>query len=159
MIGFSFLEIINSLLYSFIYGLGASALYVVVSNIYLILKSLPDLFYEIIIFDKILPSPNFKKCLKVGKKGPIFAFVSVFLFFIGFMLVSYFALDGEIRLYMLILSSAAFYVFYSTFYDILKNILIVVSNAFIFIISTTFRLAVMPFKIMHYILNNKIARN
>ena len=130
MIVFSFTEILISLLYAVIFGLCFSIFYGVISVLYISLKSMQKLIYQIVFFDKILPSPSIKKEIKQGEKGPFFAFLSVLAFFLGFMLTSYFALDGDIRLYMLLLSSASFYIFYSAFCGVLKVGCVLLFDAF-----------------------------
>ena len=158
MIVFSFTEILISLLYAVIFGLCFSIFYGVISVLYVSLKSMQKLIYQIVFFDKILPSPSIKKEIKQGEKGPFFAFLSVLAFFLGFMLTSYFALDGDIRLYMLLLSSASFYIFYSAFCGVLKVGCVLLFDAFLFVISTTLRSIIAPFKYALYLINNKITR-
>ena len=159
MMSFSFFEIITSLFYAIIFGLGYSLFYAVIFIIYLSFKDIPSLFCQIVVFDKILPSPSIKKGIKEGKCGPLFAFLSVLTFFLGVMFASYFALDGEIRLYMLVLSSASFYIFYLTFYDVFRTIFILLFDMILFVVTLSLRLIITPFKTLLYNLNNKITRN
>ena len=54
MIVFSFTEILISLLYAVIFGLCFSIFYGVISVLYVSLKSMQKLIYQIVFFDKIL---------------------------------------------------------------------------------------------------------
>ena len=100
MMGFSGREILLSVLYAFLFGLGYSLLYQLILISLEAVKSLPRLAREILGSEKIFPSPSIKKELKDRKFGAVFAFFSVFLFFVGFLLLSYLALDGQLRLYI-----------------------------------------------------------
>ena len=66
--------------------------------------------------------------------GDIGAFTIVFLsiaFTVGFCLLSYLSLDGEIRLYMLVLSFASFYLSKFAFFDFCeRTILFAIDKAF-----------------------------
>ena len=159
MIGFSFDETVFSVLCAVIFGIGFCFFYTVNSIIFLSLKNMPKIFLEIIVFDKVFPSPSIKIGIKEGKTGGIYAFFSVVAFFIGYMLLCYFTLDGEIRLYMLVISSASFFLFYSAFCDISKTIFIFVFDLALCLISTVVRLMILPFKKGLYIINNKNTRN
>ena len=103
-------EILASTLHAAIYG-ASFALLIVFANV--ILKEFARLIavpreifcYSGKIFER--PNPTFK--LKRGGKARriskgIFVFLSVFLFTLGFILLSYYSLDGSIRLYMLAIS-------------------------------------------------------
>ena len=141
-----------------IYGLFFSLLYVVSTIICTTLKSLPALLKEIFFFDKILPTPSVKVIIKKNKNGGLFAFFSVLLFFIGFLFLSYFLLDGEIRLYMMALSSASLFLFYSAFCDILKGLFVFLFDGVLLLLSVAMRLLITPFKALYYIIKNKFTR-
>ena len=146
MMGFSGREILLSVLYAFLFGLGYSLMYQLILISLEAVKSLPRLAREILGSEKIFPSPSIKKEIKDRKFGAVFAFFSVFLFFVGFLLLSYLALDGQLRLYMLVISSASFYVFNSAFFVVLSNIFILLFDCLIFVFSTAFRIIILPLK-------------
>ncbi len=159
MMGFSGREILLSVLYAFIFGLGYSLFYQLILISFETLKSLPRLAREILGSEKIFPSPSIKKEIKDRKFGAVFAFFSVFLFFVGFLLLSYLALDGQLRLYMLIISSASFYIFNSAFFVVLSNAFILLFDCLIFIFSTALRIIILPFRRLVLTVKNKKTHN
>lgn len=107
---YSLYEILASTLHAAIYGL-AFALFTVLANA--TSKELARLIAlprEIFCYNgKILEMPNLSFVFKSNGKTQriskgIFVFLSVFLFTLGFVLLSYYSLDGSIRLYMLAIS-------------------------------------------------------
>jgi len=158
MMVFSGKEIMLSVIYAIIYGFGFSLFYQALLVLSVSIKLLPNLFVEILRFERIMPPPSAKKNIKNGKSGPILAFFSVLLFFIGFIIISYIFLDGEIRVYMLFLSSASLFVLYSAFCDFFKNIFSFFFDLILLVVSTLIRSLVLPFKKIYIILNNKITR-
>lgn len=159
MMDFSFEEIISSVLYALIYGAGFSIFYMLISLFFVMIRAFRQVFVEIISFDKILPSPTVKIDNTESGGGGFFAFLSVVLFFVGFLFLSYFTLDGVIRFYMLVLSSASVYILYSAFYGFLRKVIVMIFNHILFLFSTIVRLVIFPVKHIFYIINNKFMRN
>lgn len=157
MMGFSGREILLSALYAMIYGFTFSLAYEMVIIFSRTLKFLPNLIREIICAEKVLPSPSIKERIKSAKEGGTFAFFSVFLFFIGFLLLSYFSLDGQLRLYMMIIASAAFYIFNSAFCVVLRGLFTILFDTLVLAISTVIRILLLPIK--RFVLSLKIRKN
>ena len=113
MMGFSGREVLLSCLYAIAFGVGY----------YLILEA----FRMLSRFCKALPRmirlevKSVKNYMNRKTEGSFFTFFSVFLFFLGFLLLSYFALDGQLRIYMLILSTAVYFLLDFTFSAILED--------------------------------------
>ena len=146
MMTFTGREILLSALYALIYGGGFSFVYQLLIILVRTVKAMPSLAVEILNADKIFPSPRVKNAINKGKEGALFAFFSVVLFFIGFQLLSYLALDGQLRIYMLALSSAAFYITNLAFYTFLRIICITLFDIIILLLSTAVRVLVLPVK-------------
>lgn len=109
MIYFTADEIGRSLLIALAYGVFFC---LIISLFDVIYGTIKDLFYslkQIIVYEKITSEVNFVE-LKIKKEGSAAGvFVSVVLFFIGYILISYMTLDGCVRIYMLIVSSASLF--------------------------------------------------
>ena len=140
MIAFTTKEIINSVFLSFAYGAISSFCYTIILTINSLLNNAPTIFERIVVFDNVFPVPHHRKLLDTKKKGPLIVFISILFFGIGFILLSYLALDGEIRLYMLIVSSALFYLLNLTFFDIFRKIVFLIFDCFIVALSIPIRL-------------------
>ena len=118
MIGFSGREILLSILYAAIYGAIFCVVIELVKTFIRVCKAMP----------KILCSDfkNIKYYMLKEAEGDVFAFLCVFSFFLGYLLLSYFSLDGQLRLYMLIISSAVYFLSKMTFLKPLKSAISVV---------------------------------
>ena len=156
MIGFTSREILLSVLFSAIYGVVFSVIYQLLITLFHVLKSTPDLIINILKSSKILPAPDVKCLVKDQKVGGGFAFFSVILYFLGFLLLSYLSLDGQLRLYMLVISSASLYISNLTFCVFLKELALFLLNLIVLLLSTVLRLVILPAKrLISFIYNNK----
>ena len=158
MMGFSSIEILNSVLFAVIYGAFFAFIYESVRLALLVFKSLPKVCSEILVFEKIFPTPPITKAVKSAKTGRPFSFFSVLAFFFGFSVISYISLDGDIRLYMLILSSASFFLFYSTFWDFYRWLILSILDLIFIPLSVFFRCLLIPFKCCFIFFKYKFAR-
>ena len=80
-------------------------------------------------------------------RGEIGAFTILFLsiaFTVGFCLMSYLSLDGEIRLYMLVLSFASFYLSKFAFFDFCERLILLFLDKIFWIISRLIRVVFLP---------------
>ena len=125
MMGFSASEILNSILYAIGFGLIFSAVYTVLILLSGVVGSIPKVGKEIIIFKKVFPLPDFKSCINFKKVSLPLRLLSVFLFTVGFILISYLSLDGVIRIYMLFFAFATFYLLNFAFFDFLSSIFLI----------------------------------
>ena len=146
MIYFSPVEILCSLLHAVVFGMGFSFIYQLFVVILRTVKSIPGLMNEILFAERIFPFPSVKGKIKEGEEGGMTAFLSVIFFFLGFLLLSYFSLDGRLRIYMLVVSSASLYVFNCTFSVILRAFFGNAFNLILALASTVIRCATLPFK-------------
>ena len=146
MIAFTYQEIADSILFAIGFGVGFSVLYSAVLLLRSIIFSLPDIFCSIFVFDKILPLPSFSEIGKGQKVGKILCFFSVVLFFVGFCLLSYIALDGIIRIYMLVLCSAAFYLSKITIFEFFIKVFLFIFRFVLRLFTLVIRIIVSPVK-------------
>ncbi len=163
MMTFSGQEILLSIVFSLAFG----GLFAILFSLILILKEMCllslDTLKRTVIFDKIFPLPRLRKIKKSPKCGVILTVFFIFIFMLGFSLLSYFSLDGELRLYMLVLAFASFYLSKFAFFEILGTIFVLLLNAFFAVFSFALRLlAFYPRKMVmrfNNILNKNNAQN
>ncbi len=148
MIGFNIGEIFNSVIYAFAFGVIFSVAFSLCRLVRGMLASILDVTSEFIKFSKIFPLPNFKKFINPKKNGAVFSFLSIIFFTLGFILISYLSLDGTIRIYMLIVSFASFYLSNFTFCEILSKILLCILNLFLKFLCLIFRIIASPIKMI-----------
>ena len=146
MMSFSLDEILVSIVSAFVYGLIFAFCISLALIIKSLIKGLPCIIREMLFYEKLLPLPQPMRPTGDEKNGPFLLCGSIFLFALGFSLLSYFSLDGEIRLYMLIISFASFYlsnfVFFKTFNKIALLFIRVILNVLAFAI----RVIILPIK-------------
>ena len=146
MIGFTGEEILYSVLYALVYGAGFALIYRFVSLLFRMLKSIPS-----ICSDALFSKDNFKfnntfDYVKKQNVGAIYRFLSVIAFALGFILLSYLALDGEIRLYMLILSTASVYLVNLAFSVVFNRLFVFLINALVFAFVFVIRVIFLPLR-------------
>ena len=118
MIGFTLDEIIGSVFYAICYGFIFSLVEFLLTLSY---KIFTKVAYQ--LTEKFKKGDNTrKKTESIHKKADKLLPLKIFLFGIGFCLLSYIALDGEVRIYMLILSSASLFISKLAFLRLLKLI-------------------------------------
>lgn len=146
MISFSLGEILGSVIYALAYGVVFSVAFSLCRLIRGILFALPEITIESIKYKKIFPLPNFKQYIDPKIIGPLFGFVWIIIFTLGFILISYFSLDGVIRIYMLLIAFASFYLSNFLFCDILNKILLFILNLILQLFCLILRVIILPFK-------------
>lgn len=123
MMTFSAEEIFSSVIFALAYG----AIFAVIFSLTVVLKEILAVSFAMLKsslrYDKIFPLPSLKNVKISNKSGALISVVSIFLFAVGFSLLSYLALDGQLRLYMLILSFASFYLSKIAFSDIFSRVI------------------------------------
>ena len=148
MIGFSFEEIYGSMLYAITWGAVFCAAFSLCGLILGIVGSFGRICRVIFVYEKIFAPPTKEELKIVPRYNALLSFVSVLIFTLGFAVVSYFSLDGVIRLYMLILSFASFYLSKIVFFDFLnKAIGFILSSAFL-LLCPLVRLLIYPVKLL-----------
>ena len=107
MIVFDFKTIVASLLSALLFGLFFTILYTIV----IIISNVAFIFCSLILSPQTInDSKKLDSLLGNLKTSPLgIKVIFIFLFGIGFSLLSYIALDGIIRLYMVVLSIFAFF--------------------------------------------------
>lgn len=139
MIVFTQDEILISVVGAICFG----GVFAIISSLILIIRSLlisfPKVIKEIFLFDKVFPLPRMYSAFLPCEGGGIFAFFSVFVFAVGYILISYLFLDGVIRLYMLLFAFAAFYLSKITFCDVLKRFFIFIFRMIFMLVSLVLR--------------------
>ena len=108
MISFNIFELFSSVFLAVVYGFLAFAFYIVFRSLIGVFSFLPDILFEILNFEHFLKPIKIKLVSKIETENPCLDFFGILLFFIGFSLVSYLALDGLFRLYMLCLALLSF---------------------------------------------------
>ena len=144
MINFTREEILFSMLYAAVFGGGFAAFISCFNVISSAMATLPLIIKEIFVFEKIFSPPRFSEVDVKTKKGVIFTIFSILLFALGFSVLSYISLDGQIRIYMLILSSAVFYLSKITFLDIFARLILAVFKWILSLLSIVLRVLVYP---------------
>lgn len=148
MMTFSAGEIFSSVVYALIYGIAFAMMLSVIKaikeGIYASLEYLKNISKN----DRIFSLPSLKRVNFMHRTGAVAHALSILLFAVGFSLLSYLSLDGQIRLYMLILSFASFYLSKIVFFDFLnKAIGFILSSAF-FLLCPLVRMLIYPVKLL-----------
>lgn len=159
MMSFSTGEILASVIYAIAYG----TLFAIAFTLIVTIKEFAVLFYDMlkscINYEKIFPLPKFTIKKITPKISGVTSVLSIFFFAIGFSLLSYLSLDGEIRLYMLIFAFASLYLSKIAFLNFFINAFLLIFGLFNAAFSLFLRLLLWcPKRIMrklHYIIKNK----
>lgn len=122
MMTFSEAELISSVVYALIYGILFACLLSATQLVKEILLNIKTIGREMLMVEKIFPLPRFRNMKIQRDLGAGLSVLSIFIYAIGFSLLSYLALDGEIRLYMFLLSFASFYLSKFVFFEFLTNV-------------------------------------
>lgn len=148
MIAFTTGEILLSVIYALIFGAGFAVLTSAVDMLLGVALTLPTFAREVFCFDRILPPPKLSQAGTGRKKGALYIFLCVILFAIGFSLLSYVSLDGQIRIYMLALAFASFYLSKSVFCDFLTKLFLSLFKLILSGLTVVLRLIISPFFII-----------
>jgi hypothetical protein len=108
MMSLGITEVLMSLVYAILYGAGYALAFAVVSCLAGQGERFRGFLPMLLEYDKILEKPIKNKGRTEYKPGNVFLFCAVIFFAIGFLLLSYFALDGCLRVYMLLASVTSF---------------------------------------------------
>ena len=144
MIAFTTEEILLSIIYSIGFGVMFSCLYSASLGLISLLKSGSKIFAFFMV--SASPFDGFKQKwgFRTYSPGPVHSFLSIILFAIGYSITSYVSLDGEIRLYTLIVSFASFYLSNSAFSIILNKIFLKFLSLILALFSCSVRLILSP---------------
>ena len=141
MMTFSTEEVFSSVIFALAYG----AIFAIILSFIVVVKEsltvMLDMLKTTCGYEKIFPLPRFKGVKISYKSSAFISVIAVFLFAIGFSLLSYMSLDGQLRLYVLILSFASFYVSKIAFFDIFSRVILLALKAFFIIIALIVRVA------------------
>lgn len=99
--------ILHSIFFATIYGVLFAITSTIVSIMISLLSKLPEIIREVFVYDGLFSNPKF--LLSKNTPTSFSTFASVLCFTLGFIILSYYSLDGEIRIYMFIISTASYY--------------------------------------------------
>ena len=148
MIAFTLGEILSSLIYAAIYGAVFSAVYSGIKLLCDTVLSIPGLIGNIFVYESIFHLPNFRKNIVRRKIGSIFTLLLIILFTLGFVLISYLTLDGVIRLYVLFVAFASFYLSNFVFCDILSRVFLWIFDQILKLVCLIVRILIHPFRML-----------
>ena len=152
MIAFTTSEILLSLAYSAIYGAGFFVFFCLL-NVFLSEARRIKIYAKgVISYDKILQNTAKKQGRSGYSRGSALEFWLVIFFFVGFIFLSYFALDGCFRMYMLWVSGGAFLACYGMLFSRLFALLSEVVEIVFFMLMLALRLLIFPFRCLALII-------
>lgn len=152
---FTLKEIFNSVIYSIIYGFIFSAFYNLEKTLISNAKDIAEIPRNAIYYDKVFSLLKQEKNYKFSI-GKIFIFVSILLFTIGYVVLSYFALDGLIRFYVLFFSLISFYLSNILVFSKLGKLLYYTISFVLSLVTISLRLILYPIKVLHNIIKKLI---
>ena len=152
MIAFTTREILLSLVYSAVYGVGYFIFFCLVNIFLSELGRIKIYANGIISYDKILQNTAKKQGRTVFERSSALEFLLTLFFFVGFVFLSYFALDGCFRMYMLLLSGGAFLACYGMLFSRLFARLSEVVEIIFFMVMLALRLLIFPFRCLALII-------
>lgn len=154
MIKFTIREILGSVISATIFGAGFSfliflfylSLEIIKGTAGVLLLTAKNIFYDVLgrnITKNIKGGRYFRWIRGMLREAAVFS--KIVLFSLGFIMLSYYALDGEIRLYMLVVSSAVA-LFFGKLFTVLKDrvnralnyITSIISKCFCFLLKILF---------------------
>lgn len=154
MIYFAAEEIYTSVLYAIIYGF----VFAIISRLSRLLieeiRLARHLVTAVIRYEKIFDPPialkySAEKCKLDGMSGRIFKFCEILTFGIGYILLSYLALDGLHRVYILIISLIAYFLAERLISVTLLKALILIIELIMTLIVYIFRILLKPIIKIH----------
>lgn len=144
MIAFSGREIAYSVISALIFGAGLSVLASLMEVLGIVFQNMRNFTRDIFKFEKLTELSSVKFNKENQKKAIILRNIGIVAFTVGFILLSYFCLDGIIRIYMVILCFASFYLSKFTFSDFLRRVLIAFISLLYRCLVITLRLLLYP---------------
>jgi len=159
MMPFTVQEILRSLIYAAVFGIGFFLFFTVAAIIVNQIRRLRFLPSLIIKYDKISEKTIKNNGRIENKSNSVSVSAAVVLFILGFLLLSYYALDGIIRIYLFLVSfisfAAAKQLFYKHIYSIINTIFDVAYHLFVLAL----RILCLPFlRIYLYIYSKYIIK-
>lgn len=156
MMSFTMREILASVAFGCLFGFLFFMIFTAVNL--LIYRSRVFFTFPLLLiqYDKILENPikNIGRN-KIKANSTIF-FLFVILFFLGFVLLSYYVLDGCIRIYLFLLSVCTFFISKALLYELLNSFLDRVIGAAFYLLVLCFRIFIFPFLRLSLVLYSKI---
>ena len=163
MMGHSLWRIVASVLSAASFGAIFSCVLAVASSALEVGKRALVLLKEIVRFEHILPLPSFRKYIfeeNDRKDMPVWLSISAIpLFAIGFSLLSYLTLDGQLRIYMLLISSAALYLSNIVFSNFFHRLFLLICTVFFAVISLPIRCLIAPFRALLRFFISRVGKN
>ena len=144
MMGFTGEELLLSVLHALIYGAIFSVVCQMMSIVCDMILALPTVCKDMLIYKNIFSVTDFNRYTSVDKRGWFFSFFSLIAYFLGFLLLSYYSLDGSLRVYMLLIASASFYVFDLSFCVILRKTVLFLIGKILMIVTVAIRILLLP---------------
>lgn len=144
MITFGLVEILRSVLMALCFGIGYAIVISFSSCILGAGKMIRSGFCRIVRFDEKFSLSEFADLKILRNNGATFTFLSVLTFAVLFVLLSYISLDGEIRIYMLVLFFASFYLSNFVFWKISKMIFELILRGLFVLFSIFVRILICP---------------
>lgn len=152
----TFSEVIFSIFSSIIFGVIFGAIYHTINEIPKLMKAILKIPKESLVYSGSIFSHA--KCIRGGLKNEnklicgIYVFISVFIFAIGYILLTYYSCDGEIRLYTFLFS--VFGIILSTVFKIGLSLLLNLIYRGLFLATVICRFGLFPL----HVITNKIHR-
>ena len=146
MIVFSAYSVLNSILFSFFYGAFCATLSLVCALLFRLTRSFGRIASTWIKYNNGIFSRPREIFIEEGRiksvrvLREVGAFFKVLLFTIGFILISYISLDGEIRIYTLAVSLASYLLLRSFFLSALLSFLLIGLEALVSYLSVILRI-------------------
>ena len=140
MMTFSAGEIFSSVVYALIYGIAFAMMLSAIKAIKEGVSSSFEYLKKVSSNDNIFSLPRLKRVDFIHRTSAVAHALSILLFAVGFSLLSYLSLDGQIRLYMLILSFASFYMSKNAFSGFLKRIVFIALGIPVVLIAIALRI-------------------
>lgn len=148
MIGFDSREIILSVIYATAGGVIFSILYSALHVLRCVLINLKADLKRPLMSERLLSRFSFKNIKIEEINTPLTLIFSILLFAILFMIISYITLDGEIRLYMLVLLFASFYMSKFAIFSFLCKPIVIIFTALLSVAFLPFKLIYSSFNIL-----------
>lgn len=146
MIAYTRYEIIKSMLDASILGICMCIFSTIIELFEELVPIIKSVAIGLVKYDKLISTIKIEHRMQRSKSS-IRHFFSIIVFSIIFMLLSYYSLDGQIRLYMMIILFASFYVSKITFLSFFKKILVNFLDMFFSITCIFLRIVLLPLKI------------
>ena len=144
MITFGLVEILRSVLMALCFGIGYAIVISFSSCILGAGKMIKSGFCRIVRFNEKFSLSEFADLKILRNNGAAFTFLSVLTFAVLFVLLSYISLDGEIRIYMLTLFFASFYLSNFVFWKISKTFFELILRGLFVLFSILVRILICP---------------